>query len=183
MNAQTTDAFRGEEHRQLREHVRKQHLRAGSDVCEGILIGDERQAQAYRAAFMKYAQCNELHRAARTLCAHEVAQFQARAISIGHFFPSQFPQWSLATRKPKFHALTYVLPAMAVRRRTVGLSTEQVIEVLHAHWNRRKHLYWSIKKKDDRLGAQMKDLERHTRANRNRASLVAILDAHILMHA
>ena len=55
---------------------------------------------------------------------------QARAISFGNWFPVAFP--SVCMRKTKFHMLVYTIPEMVVRRWSLGLTTEQMIEVLHA---------------------------------------------------
>ena len=104
---------------------------------------------------MKLSLCQELFEAPRALCKHEVSNFQIRAIGIGNNYPAHFATESM--RKSKFHMLTYTMPGVAVKHRTVGLPSEQVIEVLHAVWNRRQRLHWSIKNKEDQLVAQCKD--------------------------
>jgi len=58
-------------------------------------------------------------------------------------------------RKTKFHMLVYTIPEMVVRWWSLGLTTEQVIEVLHAVWNRRKHLHCRIKNQVQQLVAQV----------------------------
>ena len=53
---------------------------------------------------------------------------------------------------------------MAVRHHSIGLTNEEVVEVRHAIFNRRKHLYWSLKNEEARLAALVKDLQRQSDA-------------------
>jgi len=67
------------------------------------------------------------------------------------------------------------MPRVAVKHRTVGLPSEQVIEVLHAVWNRRQRLHCSIKNKEDQLVAQCKDSQLQSTAfNTNAVQLFEI---------
>lgn len=159
---QLHDAQQGGDHASLQRHVRRQLRAAESQDEQGYIIGSNHQAEKFSGIFRKFSQCQEIFEAPRALCKHEVAAFQARCLSIGHYFPHNFPEAS--TRRTKFHILTHVMPKVAVRHKTIGLSTEQVIEVLHAVWNRRRHLYWSIKNPVKKLEAQVKDAQRQSYA-------------------
>jgi len=164
---------KGEEHRRLRSHVKQQLKHAQSTEVQGVLVGSNEGAQKFRNLFMKLSLCQELFEAPRALCKHEVSNFQIRAISIGNNYPARFPTESM--RRPKFHMLTYTMPRVAVKHRTVGLPSEQVIEVLHAVWNRRQRLHWSIKNKEDQLVAQCKDSQLQSTAfNTNAVQLFEI---------
>ena len=116
---------------------------------------------------MKLALCVELFEAPRALCRHEVCAFQARAASYGNNLPCRFPSWSI--RRPKFHMLTHVMPRSAVRHWTLGLNTEQAVEIFHAVWNRRRHRHWSIRDPRAQMVAQAKDSQRRSVALNPRA--------------
>ena len=115
MSHDDTAVISGGEHARLRRHVQKQAHRFGLPCTEGWLIGSNEEAQQHRAVFLKLSQCNELFKAPRALCKHEVAHFQARCFSFGNYVPVNFPTWSM--RKPKLHMLLFIHPQLAVRHR------------------------------------------------------------------
>ena len=144
----------------MKRHVHKWY----PDALEGLVCGSETIAQRMRTLFLKFSQCSELFSAPRALCQHEVMQMQARAVSFGNWWPVNFKQCSM--QRPKMHVLTYVLGPMAVRQQTLGLTTEEVIEVLHAIMimNRYSHLYRHIPNKVKRMEAEAKSVQRKSYA-------------------
>ena len=77
---------------------------------------------------------------------------------LGNWWPVNFPSYSM--RKPKMHVISYVLGPMALRHRSLGLQTEQVIEVVHAMMNRYQHLYRHITNPVQRMKAEVQCMQR-----------------------
>ena len=46
--------------------------------------------------------------------------------------------------------------------RSIGLTTEQVIEVLHALWNRRRNMYRYIRNEEQQIALQARDIQRQS---------------------
>ena len=89
-----------------------------------------------RTLLVKFSQIYELMMESRPLCRHEIALLKIRCISMGNWFPVNFPSDSL---KRKFHILTYHVPEKAEKFRTVGMHAEHISESIHLLVNKLKH--------------------------------------------
>ena len=131
----------------------------GKDCLFGLklppmTVGSFELAEKFRTMFNKLRQLRVLYRPTRGLCKHEVAQLQARAISIGHWFPINFPNSSIT---PKMHWLIYHIPDIAYRHGSSGQTGEQAIESLHANMNVHGRFYVCIQNELMKLASQMKN--------------------------
>ena len=100
-------------------------------------VGDKTWLQKEVFRWNKFASCEELYSACRPLCKHEIAALELRAVDLGFYMPTSFPNESL---NPKFHVLVCELHRFARHMAAFGISpgmtNEQVIEAYHVYLNR-----------------------------------------------
>ena len=89
----------------------------------------------------KYSQIYEFMSPGKPLCKHEVLLLSVRCVSMGHWFPINFPDQNL---KRKFHLLTYHAPEKASKCFTVGMHAEHISESIHPVVNKLKTRYSSV---------------------------------------
>ena len=124
-------------------------------VCK--TVGCNMLMQRFRMLFGKFRQCRDLYRNA-TLCRHEVCKLVARTTSMGNCIPVRFPEMTIT---PKFMQLVVEFPRRAVKFKSVGDTTEQVIENFHATGKRWRKCYMSVRDKKQRTKLFMQKAHRH----------------------
>ena len=77
----------------------------------------------------------------RPLCQHEVTILKIRCISMGNWFPVNFPNERL---KRKFHVVAYHVHEKAYRARSVGMEAEHISESIHPIVNGLKRRYATV---------------------------------------
>jgi hypothetical protein len=100
----------------------KRRVQSTSDHTT-MMFGCDALAEKFRTLLHKLRQLKMLYRETRPLCRHEVAQLNARALSLGHWFPLAFPTSNIT---PKLHWVIYHIPTIAAAMGSTGQTTEQV---------------------------------------------------------
>jgi hypothetical protein len=129
--------------------------RAATDPATTFVCGDHDVAQRFVVLFSKLFQCHALYGVARPLCRHEVRALDLRCASFGNWYPHRCSDLTLP---PKFHLLTQEIARFAARWQTVGLASEQAVESSNRVVNRLDRSYTTIREKDKRLSALIKQL-------------------------
>ena len=109
-------------------------------------VGSHHLMQQYRMLFRKFQLCRELYRK-EVMCRHEVCKLVARTTSMGNCVPVNFPQMTIT---PKFMQLVVEFPKRAIKFASIGDSTEQSIENMHATGKRWRRNFMSTKTKEKR---------------------------------
>ena len=137
----------------VKKHASYNNVQKFGDIFKVMTIGTPNGIKKFSSnsqrvkiitLLTKFAQCYELYNKNRTLCAHEVEILVMRSVSLGCWFPVNFPEENL---KRKFHNLTVEVPRQVRRLRSIGMLTEQTIESLHPYINKLDRMFCTVQDK------------------------------------
>ena len=103
--------------------------------------------------FKKFSECYVLMTADRPLCKHEVEILAIRCVSLGNWFPINFPDENL---KRKFHRIVFHIPEKARKRFTCGMETEQLTESIYPFFNRIARIYLTVRNPQQWLALEIR---------------------------